>query len=81
MARVHIHANLAITFTAGHVRKTTPITVARTERRAMQTSQMRRIRAQTACVLLSVIPVIISSKARAKPTLQITAESTEKHAA
>ena len=80
MAHVHIHANLAITFTTEHVRKTTPTTVERTERRAMQTSQMRRIRAQMACVLLHVIQIIISSKARAKPTQTNTVASMGKHA-
>ena len=80
MAHVHIHANLAITITTGHVRKTTPVTVERMERHAKQTSQMRRIRAQTACVLLHVIQIIISSKARAKPTQKTTVASMGKHA-
>ena len=80
MAHAHIHANLAITITMEHVRKTTPTTVARMERRVMQTSQMRRIRAQTACVLLHVIPVIIFSKARAKPTQKKNVASMGKHA-
>ena len=81
MVHAHIHANLAITITTGHVRKTTPVTVERMERHAKQTSQMRRIRAQTACVLLHVIPVIISSKARAKPTQTKTVASMGKHVA
>ena len=67
--------------TTGHARKTTPIIVERMERHAKQTSQMRRIRAQMACVLLHVISIITSLKARAKPTQTKTVASMGKHVA